>query len=176
VAREATRESRGDERERPDAASAVNIADPAVRLLCRLALTDAESLAWLRSHDDTAWFDTVDVSGILSRLLSGTRPADTDPASLLNSATAFNASEQAFLSSLLNSDAPPLGLDDARAAYHHLKIQRLRGLIDQKQAQLKSPGLAPQEILTLTTEVVALQREWREMKSVTLAASPLAPF
>ena len=176
AAREAVREERSGERAAPAPETAGHRHRSGHSPDCRLLLIDAASLDWLRGHDDTAWFDAVDPTGIVSRLLKSDRPATGDAANLIGFGADFTAPEQAFLSSLLNTNAPPHGLDDARAAFHHLKIQHVRGLIDQKQARLKSPGLPPDELFALTAEVVALQRDWRELKSAALAANSPVPF
>jgi DNA primase len=146
--------------------------------LCRLALIDADARAWLRGGD-TVWLADMPGTEFLRRLCAD---ADFDPAD--HGATALYLAtlpprESEAAHTLLADTSPTTGITEARAAFHKLKGQWLRGKIDQLKARQTSPGLTAQEQLAMMTEEIELRRQAAEAASASALArlpASLAPF
>jgi DNA primase len=177
AAREIARERRWDAAAPgPAVEEPLVIASNAVRLLCKLALTDAAAREWLLATGDSAWLDDLGETELLSRLWRSPKIDPLQPTTVAAMIATLNDREQAFLSALLADNQPTRGLDDARAAFFQLKLQRLKGLIDQKQARLRLTNLPHDDIVKLTREVIDLNREIRELRALELLPASLVPF
>lgn len=161
----------------PDAAQAEEpliVADPMVRLLCRLFLTDLESAEWLREHD-SAWLAELPETELLQRLWQ----ADFRPENAATAAAYVSSlppREQDAASHLLAETSPTGGLAAARAAFYQLKAKFLRNQIDQRQARLKSGHEAAETVLALTAEISELTRQLREVTLLARLPASLTPF
>ncbi|MGI8601744.1 MAG: DNA primase [Verrucomicrobiales bacterium] len=177
AARDLTREGEREDRIAVPAREApLIIANKAVRMLCKLALTDVEARVWLLNSGDSHWLADLAETEVLTRVWQANNLDPGHPASVSAFVAALPPPEQALVSALITEESPARGVDDARAAFFHLKTQRLKNLIDQKQARLKMPGLPPEDLLTLTQEVVECHRELRHLKGTAATPASLVPF
>ena len=137
--------------------------DKTAMLLCRLALSDAEVLQWLR---DTGSADLVDdLPG--AELLSTVWRSSFDP----HQETALGAFlarldpvEESAFAELMAQPAPPGGIEDARHALAALETTRLHNLIQRAQTQLKQPGLNPEAEGRLHEQIVAWRKEYLDRR------------
>ena len=137
--------------------------DKTAMLLCRLALSDAEVLQWLR---DTGSADLVDdLPG--TELLSTVWRSSFDP----HQETALGAFlarldpvEESAFAELMAQPAPPGGIEDARHALAALETTRLHNLIQRAQTQLKQPGLNPEAEGRLHEQIVAWRKEYLDRR------------
>jgi DNA primase len=176
AAREAARDRRADfgaGSPLPD--GPLVIASNAIRMLCKLALTDTAARDWLLASGDSTWLDDLAETELLSKLWRSSKIDPNQPSSVSVFLATLADREQACLSALLADNQPTHGVNDARAAFLHLKMLRLKSLIDQKQARLRLPNLPHDEIFNLTSEVIKLTSELRGFKALGMSPAGLAP-
>ncbi len=160
AAREAKREAQGLAREEAsvEREEPIRIGDTALRMLTKLALTDANSRAWLKEGGRLSVLE--DILG--SELLFTALKAGLDlaiPASVTAFLSTLSPREEAFFGSLLAEPSPAQGIEDAQAALTAILSRRTKDQIDLKQTRLRSAGLDQVEVISLTQELVRLKAE-----------------
>ena len=146
--------------------------------LCRLLLVEPEARAWLRACESD-WLADIPGTEFLRRLWIEADFNPTDPAATTLYLASLSARESAATHTLLADTSPTHGLTEARAAFHELKGQWVRGQIAQRNARQRSGSLTTEEQLALMAELADLSRQARDAAaSAALARLPasLAPF
>jgi len=146
--------------------------------LCRLLLVDTDARTWLRSSESD-WLADFPGTEFLRRLWTEADFDPADPGAVTLFLATLNARENSAVHSLLTDTTPTNGTSEARAAFHRLKEQWLRGCIDQIKARQAAPGLAPDDMHRLAIEEIQLRKKAAEASaSAALARLPasLAPF
>ena len=146
--------------------------------LCRLLLTDPDSRQWLR-HCEAGWLADVPGTEFLRRLLHEADFNPADPAATALYLASLSPRESEAAHTLLADTSPTHGLAEARAAFHELKGQWVRGQIAQRNARQRSGGLTPEEQLALMAELADLSRQARDAAAAAALArlpASLAPF
>ncbi len=154
----------------------IAISDNAIRLLCRLLLTDQPARQWLMEQGTPEWLLELPDTELLIRLWQE-KPLDpSDAASVATYVSQLGDREQSFVTSLLAERAPEGDVSHAKSAFLQLRSRRVRHLIDYHQSRLRTPGLTADEILALSSETVALNRELRDLKTLGFVPDAMVPF
>lgn len=137
--------------------------DKTALLLCRLALANAEVMAWLRQ---TGQFDMVqDLPGAELLVLAWRGSFDPSDAAAASAFLAgLEAAEEAAFAELMALPSPPGGLDEASDALDALETARLHTMIQRAQTQLKQPGLTPDHEAKLHQQIIAWRKEYLDRR------------
>ena len=138
--------------------------DKTASLLCRLALSDREILAWLRGRrlEDIL----KDVSGTeLLALVWRSKSDLADDAKMPGFLATLTREEESALSQMLSKPMPKGGQHEAQQAIEALEVARLHNLWQNTQTQLKQPGLKPADVARLSQLVVSLRKEYLDRRA-----------
>ena len=128
-------------------------------VLCKLALTDPQTRAWLTA--ERARMEGVKQlvdADVLIRLWS----ADYDtsnPTAVSVFLSSLPAREEAFYTELLIKKSPGSGLPDAMRSLLRLEIREIESRMEIAKGKLRSPGLADSVMTQTINDVMILKKE-----------------
>jgi len=139
--------------------------DKTASLLCRLALSDAEILCWLRGMNLEDVLNEVSGTELLAFVWKSKSDLADDSKMSAFLAT-LSREEESALSQLLSKPMPKGGLKQAQEALARLQVDRLDKLVQLTQSKLKQPGLDASEYSDLTKEFVRLSSELKRCSAL----------
>ncbi len=143
------------------------IDDPDARILLRLALTDDDTLRWVRSATagPPTVFETLPgTAGELLTTLWNSPPNATDPATINAYLSRLSAEHSASLGRLLNGRFAPLQHADALRALRRMQIRVLEREREATLTQLRDPSLNKSQIIELTIKSESQRKELLDLK------------
>lgn len=130
--------------------------DPAIRLLCQVALRDETTRAWLLEEPWLELLEHEPGGDLLKKILAAELNLGHPP-SLQTFLTTLDASEEAVVSGFLEDKPPVHPMTIAHDAWRELECRRVRRRLASRQARLRAGGLEIAEVMTLQKEVLDLQ-------------------
>ena len=148
----------GDENAEPQRVEEVKL-DPTKEWLALLALRSPAARMWLQAQGcDRVLNDGQPDSVLLLKILDGDfRPEE--PASVNAWFSTLDPGEESALSALLERPVPPEARVVAEDCWHELERRVLLRKRQAIEAQLRTPGIAIEDMARLHTQVLELQRQ-----------------
>jgi DNA primase len=137
---------------------------PNAILLTQLALSQPPILQWLRQQPGADLFEQMPGTELLT-LIWNNRQDLHQPATFSTFLSSQDRLQQAALVHLTAKACPPGDLTTAAQALHSLHINRTQHLIDTTSTQLKQPNLSPTQASQLQTKVLALRKEYLDLRA-----------
>ena len=131
--------------------------DPALRLLLHAALVDLEARRWLAQENAESLFEQREGSTLLAACLK----AEFDPsdeAGARSFLAAQSPDNQSLVASLLVAPPPSNPVAIARETVQNTRKRSLQALRESLTARLRQPGLPPEDVERLQSEVVDIVR------------------
>ncbi|MDZ4288125.1 MAG: DNA primase [Prosthecobacter sp.] len=124
--------------------------------LCKMALTDAQILAWLRQTGREEILRDLPGTELLSLVWRGTfDPLDSNAFNVF--LAGLDRDQEAALTQLLFQPALSGGLAEAEEALCSLEMASMQLLQQRLETQLKNPALTPEDTATLLHEIMDLR-------------------
>ena len=142
-----------------EARKLLSMQHPTALMLSGMALSSQEVLDWVRSIDLEPVLQGLQGTEMLGRIWHGSFPASDGPAQAAFFSTLPEDEQSAFAQ--LQAQAMPGGiLDDAKQAWNSLDLARLHQLVQQTQAKMMDPSLAPEQVGQMHEMVMAWRKEY----------------
>jgi DNA primase len=148
----------------PQESPRFEINDPVIRMLCTLALTNAQARSWLQSEENTSILASMPQAAPLQDLL--TSEVDVGDAGKVSAfLSQLTPEEESVFNQLLAVPVPAeAALETAQTVFRRLVLDSLKRRYEELSAQLRSGGLAPERVIQLTREIQELGKEIQETK------------
>ena len=130
--------------------------DPALRLLCQVALRDETARAWLLEEPWGEVLEHEPGADLLKKILGAELNLEHPP-SIQAFLTTLDATEEAQISGFLEDKPPTHPMAIAHDAWRELECRRVRRRLETRQARLRGEGLEFAEVMKLQKEVLDLQ-------------------
>ena len=151
--------SKGQGAEEDPAQAPIQIDNTDIVVLCKLALTDADTRAWLNSErariDSIRQLMEVDV---LVRLWGADYDASS-PTAVSAFLSSLPSREESFCTELLIKKTPGSGLNDAMRSLLRLEIKEVENRMEVAKGKLRSAGLADSVMTQTINAVMLLKKE-----------------
>ena len=130
-----------------------------VIVLCKLALTDAETRAWLTAERARmASVQQLMDAQALTKLWGADYDAG-NPTAVSVFLSSLPSREEAFYTELLIKKTPGSGLNDAKRSLARLEIKEIENRMEVAKGKLRSPGLADSVMAQTINSVMILKKE-----------------
>lgn len=139
----------------------------ALRQLLRLSLSDQETLNWLHekaADGESPWRSHVGGECLEQILSTAFDPHDAASVSVLLSS--FPDEQRSALSRLLLERSPKDDWKGAEGAFHRLRFDNNRRQQELVTQRMRQPGIAAEEVLRLTGELMRLRKEEVELRTL----------
>lgn len=134
--------------------------DTRANTLCKMALTDAQVMDWLRQTGREEILRDLPGTELLALVWRGAfDPLDPNAFNVFLSA--LDRDQEAALTRLLFQPALSGGLAEAEEALRSLEMASMQLLKQRLETQLKNPALTPEETAALLQEVMDVHREYQ---------------
>ena len=130
--------------------------DPALRLLCQVALRDETAREWLLEEPWRELLEHEPGADLLKKILGAELNLEHPP-SIQAFLTTLDATEEAQVSGFLEDKPPAHPMAIAHDAWRELERRRVRRRLETRQARLRAEGLEFAEVMKLQKEVLDLQ-------------------
>lgn len=154
----AERTANAPRKEEEDDRSPLEIDNPAVRQLLKLALTCPEAHQWLsRLQAELPWTSFAGGDLIDRALHEGIDPGR--PESVAAWLSTLSSDEEPLVTAVMHDNLRVGGVDDAERAALSLQLQAVGSRIDTLTARQRQPGLPPDQAMSLLAGIAMLQKE-----------------
>lgn len=144
------------------AVSTLGPQDKIAFLLCRLVLSDAEILNWLRGTGRQDMLGDVVGTDLLALIWKSTSDL-TDPVKFAAFLSTLSREEETALHQLMSKPMPKGGMKEAQHALEALEVKRLQNLVQRTETQLRQPGLDPALSSALLAKAMAAKKEYLDL-------------
>ena len=144
---------------RTDTPEPIKIENTDIIVLCKLALTDPDTRAWLTAerHRMEPLRQMLETDALIK--LWGADYDVSTPTAVSVYLSSLPAREEAFYTELLMKKTPGNGLEDARRSLLRLEIREVENRMEIAKGKLRSPGLADSVMTQAINEVLLLKKE-----------------
>lgn len=129
--------------------------EPALQLLCIVALRDETARTWLLEEHWTEMLEQEPDSELLAKVLMADIQPE-NPQSIQAFLVTLDAAQEAAVAGLLEERPPQNPLTIAHDSWRELERRRIQRRLDACKARLRQPGLPPEDTTKLQKEVLDL--------------------
>jgi hypothetical protein len=159
----AARAANAPPEEEPEEQQALEINNPALRQLLKMALTSAEARRWMVQQQPELPWTPFPGGDLIARALGGGIDADR-PETIAVWLATLSMEEEMLISAILHENSPPGDADSAMRAAISLQLEHTGGKIAVLKSKQKEPGLPMDQVLVMMGEIQILQKRYLDLQ------------